>query len=168
MNRKRVFLISLALFQMITLLSQRVEFTYDESGNRLTRTIIVEQLRSESIKFPVLDSGSLKTAETVLEKGLEAGTTSRYRERISQTEGEIITVVYPNPNKGLVKIYISNMPSNSISEMRLYNLAGTELIVRKIFESNSEIDISEFKDGIYILRIKINESISDWKIIKSL
>ena len=177
MNLKGIILVIFVLFQMINLFSQRVEFSYDESGNRTGRTIIVELLRPNSVIFPVLNPKTLNSTENAVAKGLEIGTTSQNadrkalddsaRERIKQEDGEIVTLVYPNPNKGLVKIEISNMPLNSKNEMRLYNLSGTELIVKRNFESYSEIDISRFKDGIYILRIKVNESVFDWKVIKN-
>ncbi len=126
MNHKRVILLGLALFQMISLFSQRVEFTYDENGNRLTRTIVVEQLRSESVSFPVVDPKSLKSVDNTMPKGLvtpQKGTTTEdaktkgkedaANENISSKDGEIVTLVYPNPSKGLIKIDISNMPLNS-------------------------------------------------------
>lgn len=180
MNLKRILLIIIALFQMINLFSQRVEFTYDDNGNRLTRTIVVEQLRSESVSFPVVDPKSLKPIDKTMAKGLvvpQKGTTTEdaktkgqegvTKENISSEDGEIVTLIYPNPSKGLIKIDISNMPLNSKNEIRLFDLSGNELTVRTNIESNSEMDISQYKDGIYILRIKINERIFYWKVVKN-
>lgn len=164
---------------MINLFSQTVEFTYDNNGNRLNRTIQTEQLRSNTVKFPVVNPKSLKALDamgTALESGITSkneevkgtkGNEDVTRESIKQENKEIVTLVYPNPNKGLLKIDISNMPLNSVSEMKLYDLAGIEKTSKRNFESYSEIDISQFKDGIYILRIKINTKIFDWKIIKN-
>lgn len=79
MNRKKIILISIVLFQVITLCGQRVVFTYNDNGNRLTRTIVVEQLRSNSVSFPVIDPKSLKTTENALAKGFDVWTTSKSR-----------------------------------------------------------------------------------------
>jgi|ERR1035437_3370519 hypothetical protein len=178
MNLKRILLIILTLSQMVTLLSQKVEFTYDDNGNRHTRTITVQELQSKSVEFPIINPKNLKTTENAMAKGLNAGESSQNddaksladstRERISPAEGEIVTRVYPNPNKGLIKIDISNMPLNSISELRLYDLSGNEIVMKKNIENHTEIDITRFIDGIYILRVKINEKTFDWKVIKNL
>lgn len=177
MNRKRIILIGLALFQMMNLLGQRVEFLYDENGNRTSRTIIVELLRPNTIEFPITDPKKLGFLGNLRAKSLEVGESLQTAdakgqddpigERINSEEGEIFTNVYPNPNKGLIKIDISNMPLNSINEMRIYNLSGMELMSKRNFEGYSEIDISKFEDGIYILRIKINERIFYWKVVKN-
>ena len=183
MNYKRIIPVILVLFQSITLFGQKVEFTYDDNGNRLSRTItvdqptvphdpppidppprnggssrtiLVDQLKSNTVQFLVFNPKSLESTESM--KSIVSD---------EEEKGEIITLVYPNPNKGLIKIDISNLPLESKNEMRLYDLSGIELIVKRNFDSYSEIDISQFKDGIYILRIKINDKVFDWKVIKS-
>jgi hypothetical protein len=40
--------------------------------------------------------------------------------------------------------------------------------MKKNIENHTEIDITRFIDGIYILRVKINEKTFDWKVIKNL
>ena len=176
MNRKRIILVSLILFLVIGLFGQRVEFQYDDNGNRISRTIIVEQFKS-TVKFPIMDPKQLVTIQNSKAKSLEAGGLTKneevksqedsIRERVKTEEGEISTNVYPNPNRGLIKIDILNMPVNSINEVRLYDLNGNEIKSLKNIESYSEIDISQYMDGIYILRIKIKERIFDWKIVKT-
>jgi hypothetical protein len=177
MNRKHIILTSLALFTLMRLFGQRVEFTYDDNGNRLTRTIIVEQLQSNTVTFPVINPKSLITAENEMANELEAGTTLQKdnagavegltRESLKPEEEKIVTIIYPNPSIGLIKIDITNLPLNSINEMRLYDLAGLEKLVKRNFDNHVEIDISHLRDGIYILRIKINGSTFDWKVIKN-
>jgi hypothetical protein len=165
---------------MATIFSQSVSFTYDDSGNRITRTIIVQQLKSNPLNSRVIDAKNLnataekgtgQTASTLSGESSENEKANDQEEAMKEkalTEaGEITTLIYPNPNKGLLKIDISNMPLNSVTEMKLYDLSGMELTSKRNFDSNSELDISQFKDGIYILRIKINEKTFDWKVIKS-
>jgi hypothetical protein len=176
MNRKRIILVGLVLFMVTRLFAQTVAFTYDDNGNRISRTITVRQLNSNETKSLLTDPKQLGTQRNQLARGLEVGSTVQtadgkgqddiMRERLKTEEGEIGFNIYPNPNKGLVKIDISNMPLNSDSEMKLYDLNGNELKVLRNFDYHSEIDISQYRDGIYILRIKINEKRVDWKIIK--
>lgn len=181
MNRKRIILLSLALFLVLNLFSQSVAYTYDDSGNRLTRTIVVQQQQSNSQKLPLVSQKSLKSTENVKGSGQDQSTPevespANANEKVQEDslkgktisgDEDIITHVYPNPNKGLLKVDITNMPLNSINEMRLYDLSGLELTVIRNFDSHSEIDISQFHDGIYILRIKIDERVFDWKVIKN-
>jgi hypothetical protein len=178
MKRKRIFLSCLILLTVMNLFGQRVDFVYDDSGNRdTTKIVIVEQLKSNSVTFPVVNPKSLQSTENALAGGPEEISGSQNENQksldnssntsIKQEEGEIITLIYPNPSKGLIKIDISNIPLNSITEMKLYDLSGLEKSSKRNFESHSEIDISQLKDGIYILRIKINEKIFDWKIVKT-
>lgn len=160
MKPKRIISVIFILFNSCILFSQNVAYSYDENGNRLAKTIIVEQLRSNSFTFPVLNPKDLKSNSEEYAKTKES-------EEVKSDQEAITTVVYPNPNKGLIKIDILNMPSNAKTDMRLYNVNGAELIVKRNFENYSEVDITKFKEGTYILRIKINETIFDWKIIKN-
>ncbi len=156
MNLKRILLIFFVLSQMTIVFSQSIEFTYDDNGNRLTRTIIVEQLQSQNIKFPVVNPKSLIPADSKAQAQEinKDAIFSEFKDELESEDGEIATVVYPNPNKGLIKIDISNLPLNSTSETRLFDLNGNELSVIKNIESHSEIDINKYRDGIYILQNK--------------
>ena len=149
MNLKRILLIFFVLSQMTIVFSQSIEFTYDDNGNRLTRTIIVEQLQSQNIKFPVVNPKSLIPADSKAQAQEinKDAIFSEFKDELESEDGEIATVVYPNPNKGLIKIDISNLPLNSTSETRLFDLNGNELSVIKNIESHSEIDINKYRDG---------------------
>lgn len=156
-----------AVFMLFSacLFGQRVEYSYDDNGNRTGRTLIVEQLQSQSINFPVVNPRALKTVENSKTKETE-NKTKEAVEEIKPESGEIKANVYPNPNRGIINIDISNMPLNSKNELRIYDLNGNQLIIKKDFERSSQVDLSKYKDGIYILRMRINESFFDWKIIK--
>jgi|NGEPerStandDraft_6_1074524.scaffolds.fasta_scaffold12445_1 hypothetical protein len=177
MNRKRIILVGLVLLLVMRLFGQTVAFTYDDNGNRHTRTITVQRLNSNETKSLLTDPKQLGTQKNQLARGLEVGTSvqtadakgqdDKVLERLKTEEGEIGFNVYPNPNKGLIKIDISNMPLNSVTELRLYDLTGNEIMLKKNFESHSEIDITQFKDGIYILRVRIGDKTFDWKVIKN-
>lgn len=180
MKVKSLILVCLILFHLMPLFSQSVEYVYDASGNRLTRTIVVLKLQSnvldsviatKSLSSPAYATGmdgdqSLQNEELTMDAKVREQEKASKTRTISEDE-EMVTIVYPNPNKGLLKIDISNMPMNSTNEMRLYDLSGNKIMVKRDFESHSEIDISQFKDGIYILRIKINERVFDWKVVKN-
>lgn len=151
MNTKSTIAIIIFFMSFCCLQGQTITYTYDNNGNRKARHLDVQPLQSNSIQFPVINHKDLKE-EAVKEKVIE---------------GEMKTVVYPNPTKGLLKIDITNIPLNSKTEAKVYDLNGTEQMSKRNFDSSSELDISRLKDGIYILRIKVNETIFDWKVIKN-
>jgi hypothetical protein len=158
MQRRRIILMALVLIRVSILYGQTYEYAYDNNGNRVSRSIVVEQLQSKSDSFPVVNQKSLQALTNDMK--------TQASENLSE-DGEIETLVYPNPNKGLLKIDISNMPAESKKEMRLYDLSGNELIIKKDFDSYSELDINKLKNGVYVLRIKINDKHYDFKVIKN-
>ena len=161
MNTKLVLSIFIFYLCINCLHGQTINYTYDENGNRTNRILVVEQYKSKGLNVPVeklkdipteIPKEELKEVDKEIEKGAES---------------ELKTLIYPNPTKGVLKIEIVNLPLDSKTEARLYDLSGTELIVRKNFENYYEMDINRLKDGIYILRVVINDVATDWKIIKN-
>jgi hypothetical protein len=160
------------LLQSSNILGQRIVYQYDNNGNRIRRTIIVEELESDSVSFPVTNPEKLSkrfidnTLKETTEQNIEDIKSENFENMISESN-EIKTKVFPNPTLGNLNIEILNMPTSSGSELKLYDLNGNELLIKKQLENFSEIDISYLRDGIYILRIRINERVFDWKIIKN-
>jgi hypothetical protein len=70
--------------------------------------------------------------------------------------------IYPNPNNGIFKVistgYIENIEISSIKgkRIKLYEINGSE----------SEIDISSYASGFYLVRINISEGIVVGRIVK--
>jgi heat shock protein HslJ len=72
------------------------------------------------------------------------------------------TKIYPNPSQS--KIYISS-DFNPIQEAVLYNIIGEKILTKT--KNLSEIDISKFVSGIYILRLETKRGFTTHKIIKT-
>ncbi len=70
--------------------------------------------------------------------------------------------LFPNPTKGLITIY----SKETILEIEIFNLQG-QSVKSQIEQSSSEsIDLSEFKEGVYFLKIKTDLKSFTQKIIK--
>jgi hypothetical protein len=151
MHTKLILGIGIIILNINCLHGQSIKFRYDENGNRINRVIKVNEFKAGSIKFPVTDPKDLfiENQET------------------RSSDVVLATLVYPNPSKGLLKIDITNMPAEAKTETVLYDLSGAELIVNRNSGNHYEMDISLLPDGIYILRIKVNESLFNWKVVKS-
>ncbi len=73
--------------------------------------------------------------------------------------------VYPNPANGKFYLQIENLIENP--EMRITNIFGQEMKSEKINSKKTEIDLSEFSNGIYFIHLYQNKNlISTQKLIK--
>jgi predicted esterase len=79
--------------------------------------------------------------------------------------------VFPNPAKGEININVKNLPlsEDSYIGVTIYNLAGNMIFHNEIHSHNKDIItielIDEVKSGIYILRLELNNSVINRKVI---
>lgn len=139
-----IFLLSvvLSMWAGLDICAQRIKYTYDNAGNRLTRQKeIVVQTR-----------GALSDEEEP----------SVYEEELSETK----VTIYPNPTRGMLKIDISGVEKFENARISLYDLTGKLLQQWAGISQSNEIDLSERTPGMYIMQVAYNGKISSWKIIK--
>jgi hypothetical protein len=117
----------------------KVEYTYDQAGNRLTRQIV-----------PLNKSATIGNEEVVFE---------------SKTEKQSIKL-YPNPTKGELKLNISSWNTETIANYTVTDISGRKILQRTVSNSVSTIDLSAQTKGSYILRLFIDNEWLEWKIIK--
>lgn len=139
-----IFLLSvvLSMWAGLDICAQRIKYTYDNAGNRLTRQKeIVVQTR-----------GALSDEEEP----------SVYEEELSETK----VTIYPNPTRGMLKVDISGVEKFENARISLYDLTGKLLQQWAGISQSNEIDLSERTSGMYIMQVAYNGKISSWKIIK--
>ena len=140
-----IFLLSvvLSMWAGLDICAQRIKYTYDNAGNRLTRQKeIVIQTR-----------GALSDDE---------GEPSTYEEKLSETK----VTIYPNPTRGILKIDISGVEKFENARISLYDLTGTLLQQWGSISQSNMVDISDRTPGMYIMQIVYNGNTSSWKIVK--
>ena len=71
--------------------------------------------------------------------------------------------IYPNPTNDAVNI---ETPYNSEYIIQISDIAGKQLYTAKTTENSYRIDLSTFKNGIYLIRIQSNANESIHKLIK--
>ncbi|MGC4041054.1 MAG: M12 family metallo-peptidase [Flavobacterium sp.] len=69
---------------------------------------------------------------------------------------------YPNPTNGNVTIKSKDI----ISEVTVYNVQGQLLSRQNANASTANVDISQFANGTYFFKLKINDSEANFKILK--
>jgi len=119
-------------------------YSYDANGNRICREIIVEQLMP--VEFPV------KTFEEI---------------KLMKVEPEYSMKVFPNPTRSKIRIELSGFEVGFRSKYFVYNLNGNLLLTKAINSNEMEVDLTGLRDGVYVLRIRMEKEVYDWKIIKS-
>lgn len=151
MNTKRIVLTCFLCLILIKISGQSIEFSYDANGNRVSRVLVVEQLKSASATAA---SNTKNDAADLREEPVEIT-------EISEVH------VYPNPTKGLIRVEATGLAQSLSCEIRIYDLSGAEVHVEKNFSIPSEFDVNHLQDGMYILRIRIGDKTHDWKVIKN-
>jgi len=120
------------------------EFTYDASGNRLTRAVIL-------LKSATIPGDSLQAKKT---------------EKIVDDEiGLQKTRIFPNPTKGKLSIEFPEL-SNEESTICVYDPNGRQIVKKSAVSTGNEVNLSSYPPGFYIMVIHIGQEKKEWKIIK--
>lgn len=118
--------------------------TYDSSGNRLTRAVIL--LKSATVPG---DSLQAKKAEKTLDDQI----------------GLQKTRIFPNPTKGLLQIDFPEL-GNAESMICVYDPNGRQIVKKSAVSTGNDVDLSSYPPGFYIMVIQIGQEKKEWKIIK--
>lgn len=80
-------------------------------------------------------------------------------------ENEEFTI-FPNPTNGIFTI--QSQSNDSISEVKLYDLLGNQILVKKPTLSSVELDLTSYADGVYIVEVTSSQAIKTIKkVIKN-
>ena len=160
--------------------AQTVSYGYDDSGNRISRTITMPSYTpppQDSTENVVDDEEEMVTfgqdmeneeempqeiSEGVSPKTQEASPQEVYTDALSET----LITIYPNPTRGLLTVKISNMPQHSASSLTLFDMQGRVITQQPSLAEENKLDISAQPPGTYIMRIAVGEEEVSWKIVK--
>lgn len=121
---------------------QSLSYAYDAAGNRISRTIILETRASMAMEER---KDSVFFEEMLAEKQLK---------------------IYPNPVEQQLNIAVDEYSSSLDGFFELYDTNGKLLKKAKMIEYKTQVDMSNFIPGVYILKISLNKKDTTWKIIK--
>lgn len=134
--------------------SQNVTFTYDDTGNRLTRSLSIHKI-SENI------SSSINDSTTVFDKEFTIS-----NENTNVTINDLLINVTPNPTLGKFKVDVSNNAQNTKVDIYLHSIQGQYIFNKNNADIRTNIDISNHEKGIYILTVVVDGRCESWRIIK--
>ena len=136
MKRVNVFLF-FVIFSLSLSAQKKVMYVYDAAGNRIKREILFEQSQSKS--------------QVVA-----------YSDMLDEKEIKI----YPNSTEGELRVEIFNELKKTEGIVTVHGNNGAMIYTTPIINGSASLDISSCPNGLYILHVKIGDSVSSWKIIK--
>jgi YD repeat-containing protein len=131
-----------------------VTFSYDASGNRTSRVIILEQKEAE--QESIADTTLFKQDE------IKEAETFKY----STSKGDRTIHIYPNPNGGMFTIGFEGWEAGINGSFKLHALNGNLILEIPVTQTNIHVDISDQPEGAYILTIMIDGKKEVWKVVK--
>lgn len=136
------FILGLLLSTSLAVKAQsKIGYSYDSSGNRVERTIVLEIVKKAKASPEIENS---------------------FTDNIDERNVKI----YPNPTQGQLRVDISRLDEGDKCTLSLYSISGYLIFTDSNAGTTNCIDISNQKTGLYLLKITVNENTSTWKIIK--
>lgn len=71
--------------------------------------------------------------------------------------------IFPNPSDGYFVIHFNDIKANKIS---VINIAGSELLNLKATENNVNVDLRNYPDGMYFVKIQFTDRTKVYRLIK--
>ena len=155
----------------------RIEYEYDESGNRTGRKTIYMNTSfapsappQDSTEFTSSEPDALESLKppkppksTNATNAAPTEETEYFVEKVAQTEIKI----YPNPTTEKVTLEISGWESLQNGMFQLFSLNGQLLQTQPVHSLITTVSLSGMPAGAYILKVQINGRVEKWKIIKN-
>lgn len=135
------------LLTAMYLSAQNESCYYDSAGNRISRTVVVPALRSAP--------ANNKEEDMV-----------PFREQFFK---DLQIKIYPNPVQGLLQVDFQGIDftgDDNKAEISLFGSKGQMLLQCKVISPFTSVDLSNYPEGIYILRLTVNGKSAECKIIK--
>jgi len=135
----------------------QVTYTYDATGNRIRREIILK-----SAEIPQ-DSAAVSQIPVIGEepKAVDFGNPA-----LEETFNELQVSLYPNPTQGAVYFKLNRLPEDEKPELELWGPTGTLIGKSKITGLVTRINLWEKPAGIYLVKTTLEGQPVTWKIIK--
>ena len=158
---KKLIITTIWLLASLVLFSQTeaIEFKYDAAGNRTERHVI-------ELKAPEKNQ-----EERYKNQELQNGDEVVYEERL----GDMEVSLFPNPTKGELTISIRQTTAHMAGaqdsgqtngRIEVFSVAGEKVFEQNEIGNETNVDLSDLPDGVYVLNIFVGEMTSTWKIVK--
>lgn len=124
-------------------LSQNIKFNYDACGNRTSRITVT------------------KSSEAAISDSVVPGSINK-----EQSLSNLHIDIYPNPTIDKIQINLTGIEKDINIDAYLFSGKGEMLTSFILNGREQSYDLQNYSSGIYYLKIRINEKVESWKIIK--
>lgn len=142
--RKYCLVFYLALLPVASSAQGRIGYNYDAVGNRVKREIVMSVPKTMT-KRQNFSSDNQSFSDMLRDHSIK---------------------IYPNPTKGALKICIFGLKGTDKCSLEVCTTQGVQILAEKVKIENTDINISNQPNGIYLLQITINGKSTTWKIVK--
>ena len=84
---------------------------------------------------------------------------------INETTPKQITL-YPNPATNTLTLNLSQLQKLQNASLSIYDIQGKQLLQQNITDTQTQIDISSFAKGIYIVKLQTDKETLQSKFVK--
>ena len=142
---KRIFIAALCgMLACVGMQAQKVAYTYDSGGNRISKRIIVITPSAKAASGSVLDDEETTGLDEVMAD--EGGIT------ISATDD------------GRVSVSISDDEWTGSATVTAYSHDGRQVLSMPMNESNAQADLGNVPSGVYVFTVKTGRRTRTWKL----
>jgi hypothetical protein len=124
------------------------EYEYDLAGNRVLRMVVL------------LDDGSPG------HKSMSSKFDSAQRDFLTDKAGDISLKIFPNPTTSIVTLEVDSKTEAINGTISIHTLQGSTIHTQTFNSYVTDIDLSIYTSGTYLINIYINGKATYWKIIK--
>jgi hypothetical protein len=142
-------------------------YSYDSTGNRVRREVIVIQHSPPAPNIHNKDSlgDYVVSGNTKITKVDNLDNTPG-NDKHESFLGEKKITISPNPTKGELRIDISNLNSDIKVMITITDMSGKVISIIKNAGSSNYVDISGAVRGSYVLKIVIDGMSKEWVVMK--
>jgi hypothetical protein len=123
-------------------------------------------IEAQTVNYEYDNSGNIKLRKIIVLKSSYSAPDSIVKSKIFE-DIEINIRIYPNPTRGDLKIEVPDYKDSEILIFQVYDMNGRLLLNTRRSKPSSILDLSNFSNGTYILRMTRKGVNSSWRIIKT-
>ena len=124
------------------------EYEYDLAGNRVLRMVVL------------LKEGSPG------HKSMSNKSDSTQRDFLADKAGDISLKIFPNPTTSIVTLEVDSKTEAIDGTISIHTLQGATIHTQTFNSYVTDIDLSIYTSGTYLINVYLNGKATYWKIIK--
>jgi len=169
---KTIFLILiLGLLSLPNFAQNKIEFTYDDAGNRTYRKFVPGLVRKDTTvkTLPQSMDSLLITGLDLPEDTITKQTTTltEEKEQVFKTWiGEQNVAIYPNPTQGYLTIGLQNIEEVKSCSVEIVDMNGSVVYQSFTAQRVYSVDLSNRATGNYYINLRVNGLLGSFVVMK--